>query len=144
MTAVLGVIQFTIFFIILIFTKMIFFACEFVVFLLFFWTHQNDCFRLSSNLSIILDIFQKKTTLQENGYKAQVNLREFVIIYNIATLDEMWVITCWVKGEKRTKKLINTNVITRLEIQFRSIQTYFQFPVFNLWNYLFCHLILGT
>ena len=34
-----------------------------------------------SNLSIILDIFRKKkTTLQENGYKASVNLRQFVII----------------------------------------------------------------
>ena len=35
----------------------------------------------------------------------------------IATLDDIWVITCWVKGKKkrkiRTKKLVNTNVITR-------------------------------
>ena len=158
MTAVLGVIQFTIFFIILIFTKMIFFACEFVVFLLFFWTHQNDCFRLSSNLSIILDIFQKKTTLQENGYKAQVNLREFVIIYNIATLDEMWVITCWVKGEKRTKKLINTNVIARHNafemcrdlqswrssfIPFKHI-CYFQFLIFEIIRFVVWFYVLSV
>ena len=58
------------------------------------------------------------------------------------------------KGKKE-QKLINTNVITNqrysyvpvsivVEIQFQIIQTYLLFPVFNLWNYPFCRLILCT
>ena len=106
--------------------------------------------------------FEKKTTLQDlfvpHGYKASVNLRQFVII-KVLYHDRYskWNMSNHMlsKGEKRTKKPINTNVITRkpygnvpwstvVEIQFQSIQTYLLFPVFNLWNYPFCRLILCT
>ena len=91
-------------------------------FFYFFSKHiRMDAFDYHSNLSIILDIFRIKTMLQylfvPHGYKASVNLRQSVIIIKrytmIAALNEIWVITCCVKWKKRTKNLINTNVITR-------------------------------
>ena len=115
-----------------------------------------------SKLSIILDIFRKNITLQDlfvpHGCKASVNLRQFVII-KVLYHDRYskWNMSNHMlsKGEKRTKKPINTNVITRkpygnvpwstvVKIQFQSIQTYLLFPVFNLWNYRFYRLILCT
>ena len=119
-----------------------------------------------SNLSIIMDIFWKKTALQDlfvsHGYKASVNLKQFVIIIKryamIATLDEIWVITCWVKGKKRTKKLINTNVITRhnaFEMS-RDLQSwrssfspfkhiyYFQFLIFEIIHFVVWFYILSV
>ena len=60
------------------------------------------------------------------------------------------------EGEKKEQNLINTNVITRHNAiaisrdqqswrsSFSLIQTYLLFPVFNLWNYPFCRLILCT
>ena len=61
MTAVLGVLQFTKkIFIILIFTKMISFACAFAVFLLFSEHIRMAASDYHSNLSIVLNIFRKK------------------------------------------------------------------------------------
>ena len=76
---------------------MISFACAFAVFLLFSEHSRMAAFDYHSNLSIILDIFRKKKTLQDlfvpHGYKASVNLKQFVIIIKsytkIATLDEI-------------------------------------------------------
>ena len=116
-----------------------------------------------SNLSIILNIFRKKPTLQNlfvpHGYKASVNLRQFVIIkalYNDRY--SRWNMSNHMlsKGEKRTKKVINTNVITRhnaFEMS-RDLQSwrssfspfkhicYFQFLIFEticfvVWFYVF-------
>ena len=76
----------------------------------------------------------------------------------IATLDEIWVITCWVKGKKRTKKLINTNVITRhnaFEMS-RDLQSwrssfspfkhiyYFQFLIFEIIRFIVWFYVLGV
>ena len=102
MTAVLGVIQFAKFFIIIhIFTKMISFACAFAVFLLFSGHIRMDASDYHSNLSIIPDIFRKKQRFKvlfvPHGCKTSVFLRTFVIIIKcytvIVTLDEILVIT---------------------------------------------------
>ena len=100
-----------IFLIILIFTKIISFACAFAVFLLFsehIWMAASDH---HSNRSIILDIFQKKTTLQglfvPHGYKASVNLRQLVIIKALHNdRYSRWNMSNHIlsKGEKKNKK----------------------------------------
>ena len=92
--------------------------------------------------------------------KTLANLRQFVNVIRrnkmIATLDEIWVILCWVKGREKEQKLINTNVVTRHSAigmsrdqqswrsSFSLIQIYLLFLVFSLWNYPFCRLILCT
>ena len=118
-----------------------------------------------SNLSIILDIFRKKNVprfICSSDYKASVNLRQFVIIIKcytmIATLDEIWVITCWVKGNKRTKKLTNTNVFTRHDAiamsrdlhswrssfsPFKHIY-YFQFLIFEIIRFVVWFYVLSV
>ena len=97
--------------------------------------------------------FGKKTTLQENGYKASVNLRQFVIIkalYNDRYSRLNMSNHMLSKGAKRTKKLINTNVITRhnaFEMS-RDLQSwrssfslfkyicYFQFLIFEIIRFI--------
>ena len=117
-----------------------------------------------SKLSIILDIFRKNITLQDlfvpHGYKASVNLRQFVII-KVLYHDRYskWNMSNHMlsKGEKRTKKPINTNVITRkpygnvpwstvVEIQFQSIQTfyYFQFLIFEIIGFIVWFYVLSV
>ena len=86
------------FIIIHIFTKMISFACAFAVFLHSFYEHiwmiASD---YHSNFSIIPDIFRYYKKALFNDRYSKWNMSNHIIS----------------KGEKRTKKLINTNVITR-------------------------------
>ena len=83
--------------------------------------------------------------------KTLANLRQFVNVIRhnemIDTLDEIWVIPCWVKGRKKEQELINTNVVTRHNAiamsrdqqswrsSFSVIQISLLFPVFSLWKY---------
>ena len=126
----------------------------------FLRTHQNGCFRLSQWSFLYSGYFsEKKTTLQENGYKASVNLRQFVIIkalYNDRY--SRWNMSNHMlsKGEKRTKKVINTNVITRhnaFEMS-RDLQSwrssfspfkhicYFQFLIFEIIDFVVWFYVL--
>ena len=141
---------------------MISFACAFVIFLLFFWTHQNGCFRLSQWSFHCSGYFsEKKTTLQENGYNALVNLRQFVIIKALYSHRySRWNMSNHMlsKGEKRTKKVINTNVITRhnaFEMS-RDLQSwrysfspfkhicYFQFLIFEIIDFVVWFYVLSV
>ena len=158
--------------IIYIFTKMISFACAFAVILLFLLKISEWLLPTITVITVItvsqsfhyIGLFSEKASVFNINLfpmaKTLANLRQFFNIIRcntmIATLDIIWVITCWVKGRKKRTKLINTNVITRHNAiamsrdhqswrsSFSLIQTYLLFPVFSLWNYPFCRIILCT
>ena len=105
--------------------------------------------------------FGKKTTLQENGYKASVNLRQFVIIKALCNdRYSRWNMSNHMlsKGEKRTKELINTNVITKHKAfeMSRDLQSwrssfspfkhicYFQFLIFEIIRFVVWFYVLGV
>ena len=121
---------------------------------------------LLPTITVIFPLFwiffgKKKTTLQGNGYNALVNLRQFVIIkalYNDRY--SRWNMSNHMlsKGEKRTKKVINTNVITRhnaFEMS-RDLQSwrssfspfkhicYFQFLIFEIIDFVVWFYVLSV